>query len=356
MNSKVVILGYSSSAHIIRWAQGVAAKGFATRVISCGGAEIDGIDAVILGQKSGVLEYFKNLNSARKTIRKIKPDILHVFQATGYALWGAGYDDCPKILTPLGSDILVFARKSITHRAFIRKQLAKYDNFAVASDYLKSALNKIYPPSLNRVDVIPFGAPLPTESKIHKQAETIRIVFMKSLLGIYGPHILLHAVALSKRKGTNITLDLFGDGPDEENLKRLSRRLGISEIVFFRGRLPLNQIASKYMEYDIMAMPSLSESFGVAALEASSVGLPVIASNVGGIPEVVKDGVTGILVRPGDPEALADAIIKLASSVELRNKMGQAGRKFVRDNFLWDNCLNQMVDLYKKLILERGET
>jgi glycosyltransferase involved in cell wall biosynthesis len=99
-----------------------------------------------------------------------------------------------------------------------------------------------------------------------------------------------------------------------------------------------------------MVMPSLQESFGVAVLEASAVGLPVIAGNVGGVPEVLDNNKTGLLVPPGDPEALAAAIMKLADDAELRKRMGDAGRKLVREKYLWESCLDKMTALYDSMI------
>jgi glycosyltransferase involved in cell wall biosynthesis len=100
-------------------------------------------------------------------------------------------------------------------------------------------------------------------------------------------------------------------------------------------------------------MPSKDESFGVAAVEASATGLPVVASNVGGIPEVVVDNVTGYLVEKKNMEKLAEAIEKLIHDPRLRLEMGKAGREFVEREYVWKDNLVAMKNLYEKILAER---
>jgi glycosyltransferase involved in cell wall biosynthesis len=97
-------------------------------------------------------------------------------------------------------------------------------------------------------------------------------------------------------------------------------------------------------------MPSTWEGFGVSALEASATGLPVVASDVHGIPDVVRDGVTGLLVPPRDVEALADAIARLANDAVLRREMGTAGRAFVEENYRWQDNAALMERLYAEMV------
>jgi glycosyltransferase involved in cell wall biosynthesis len=99
-------------------------------------------------------------------------------------------------------------------------------------------------------------------------------------------------------------------------------------------------------------MPSISdgESFGVAALEAAATGLPVVATRVGGVPEVVIDGITGILVERKDAEKLADALKRLIDNSDLRRKMGLAGRKYVEEHYRWESNVKAMNDLYMEMM------
>jgi glycosyltransferase involved in cell wall biosynthesis len=103
--------------------------------------------------------------------------------------------------------------------------------------------------------------------------------------------------------------------------------------------------------FDVFAILSIldSETFGVAAVEAAACSIPVVATRVGGLPEVVEDGITGLLVPPADIEKTADALISLIKSEELRSKMGSNGRNKVLIQYDWKNNLKSMIDLYRSL-------
>lgn len=350
MNKKIVILGYSGSVHIIRWARGINLSGFDVTVISSGGPEIAGLRTIIYGRTGHAADYFRFYSRVQKEIKSINPHLIHAFQTTGYGLWGAGKFNCPKLLTALGSDILLTGGRTALHRYYSRYVLKRYSAFTAPSEFLKRKMNELSSFTSGNTTVIPFGVELPDCFKVHQENSPVRLVYMKLLSKIYGPHLLLEALSYLKKSKINVRLDMYGSGPEETSLREMADRLGIAENVSFKGWLDMNLVATKYLEYDIMVMPSLSESFGVAALEASAAGLPVVATNIGGIPEAVMNGVTGILVKPGDAEVLAGGIKRLAENVELRKKMGEAGRKYVSERFNWQDNLNQMLQLYSGLM------
>jgi len=133
------------------------------------------------------------------------------------------------------------------------------------------------------------------------------------------------------------------------DLVKLSKDLGIDRNVSFIGYVPNKQIPAVLKEIDILVMPSILETFGVAALEAQSMEIPVIASNSGGVPEVVVDKVTGFLVEPKDYKGLAQAIQKLIDQPGLREKMGKAGRRFVLKNYRIEDNADKLISLYENL-------
>ncbi len=354
MAKSLVILGHSDSVHIVRWAKGMARSGYEVTVISCGGKEIDGIKTLIFGEKSGAVNYFRYLNQVRQEIKRINPTILHSFQVTGYGHWGAFPTTCPKILTAMGSDIIITARKSVIHKSYIQSIIRKYDRLTASSRFLKEQVESASAGAAGRVSVVPFGVDLPSESKTYANGgDTVRLVYMKYLLPVYGPDILIKAMVILKENKFPVQLDMYGTGREEANLKKMAVDLGVENLLVFKGWLEPNLVARRYFDYDIMVMPSRSESFGVAAVEAMASGLPVIASRVGGIPEIIIDGETGLLVEPENPTALAQAIMTLVRDIKVGQKMGQAGRKYVSQKFQWDESLRLMLHIYDKLLAEK---
>ena len=136
-----------------------------------------------------------------------------------------------------------------------------------------------------------------------------------------------------------------------EELQEMVTRLGLLERVRFVGYVPHAQMPVFLESTDIFAVPSsASESFGVAALEASAMEVPVVATRSGGVPEVVVDGTTGILVKPRDASALAEALGALVEGAALRVQMGQAGRRDVLSRYRWEKNAARMAGLYEDLL------
>ncbi len=137
-------------------------------------------------------------------------------------------------------------------------------------------------------------------------------------------------------------LIMIGDGPDRAPAEELARKRGVDQDVLFLGKQ--NGIREKLGQADLFLLPSRLESFGLAALEAMACEVPVIATNVGGVPEVVQDGVDGYLVEPGDVKLAAKYAIDLLSRADRGREMGQLARKHARKKF----CANDVIPMYER--------
>jgi glycosyltransferase involved in cell wall biosynthesis len=171
-----------------------------------------------------------------------------------------------------------------------------------------------------------------------------RLVFNK------GIDVAVRAMS-SVRKGIpGARLSIAGDGPARPELERLANTLGLSACVNFRGWVAPEKVAAFLNESTLVAVPSRSmEPFGNVALEAMQMARPVVASNQGGLPEVVVDGETGYIIGPDDPEALADRIVKLAGDPVLAARMGAAGQERARLHFNLERYVENYVSLYRRL-------
>jgi len=352
MSRKIVILGYSRSVHINRWARSLAARGYKMTVISLGGGEIDNVETINLPPgKNRNLGYLKCTGKVKKLVHDIKPDLLHAHYATGFGLWGWRSKFHPYLVSVWGADVIDFPDNYLK-KTLVRKILNSADRITATSQFLKDQTLQLVPELDTLTDVIPFGVDIPQKTKYDRDDDLIKLAFIKVHYKKYGPDLLIRAFDRALKANRRLRLIMAGEGEMTPYLKELVNRMNLNEYVTFTGFIENTKMAEFLAGHDIMVMPSVldSETFGVAVLEAAAVGLPVIASNVGGVPGVMKDGETGLLVPPGDITELAGAIIKLADDVELRIKMGEAGRKFTAENYLWDKCLDRMSELYEKII------
>jgi colanic acid/amylovoran biosynthesis glycosyltransferase len=165
-----------------------------------------------------------------------------------------------------------------------------------------------------------------------------------------GHSVLLEALARLRDHGTTVRLDLVGDGTRLEALRRQAGELGIEDLVTFSGAVGQDRIREHYRRADAFCLPSLGEGIPVVLMEALAMGLPAIASNTMGIPELIEDGVTGLLVPAGRPDELGHAIERLARDRALGRRLGETGRRKVIDDYNLDRGIDQLRDAFTELL------
>ena len=169
-----------------------------------------------------------------------------------------------------------------------------------------------------------------------------------------GIRFLLMAAAQLKPRFPDLKIVLAGDGFERPELVRLATELGIAPDVTFLGWVPNADLPPYYRAAAVSVIPSLEEGFGIPAAEAMGCEVAVVASDAGGLPEVVEDGVTGLVVPRGDPAALARAIGSLLADPDRRREMGQAGRARALRLFDWDRTAEQFEQLYREVGARTG--
>ena len=145
---------------------------------------------------------------------------------------------------------------------------------------------------------------------------------------------------------------LVGNGPLESELRKQAQACGVVDDVLFVGQR--QDVPDLLNAMDIFAFPSRNEALGIALIEAMYSGLPVIATRVGGIPEIVRDGKTGVLVPSEDAQALASAITRLADDPEERNRLGTAARQYVIQHHDPESYVDRLLELYGELLKKKG--
>ena len=206
------------------------------------------------------------------------------------------------------------------------------------------------------IDVIPNGIDVrrfsPPEGRPPERR--IRLVTVARLLERKGIQTILEACA--KPTLLPVELSIIGTGPFEPELRQMVDEMGLGDRVRFLGFVPNEELPRHYRRSDIFVLPSETESFGLVFAEAMSCGLPIAASNVGGIPETVRDGVDGLLCPPGQPLALRENIQRLISSVDTREEISHSQRERVLENYTWDQIAARYADLYRSVLAAGGPT
>ncbi len=165
---------------------------------------------------------------------------------------------------------------------------------------------------------------------------------------------LIDAVAELRQIGIRFELRIAGSGSLLDGLKQRASRAGVADEVAFTGHV--EDMPAFYHQLDLFVLPSLSEGLPLTVLEAMASGLPVVATNVGGTAEALRDGIDGFVVPPGDVAALISAISRLHESPELRRQMGAAGRARVVAEFSRERVAREVVEVYHRVLEDRRAT
>ena len=166
-----------------------------------------------------------------------------------------------------------------------------------------------------------------------------------------GQIYLIRAAAIVKKKYPDVRFLIVGDGELRAELESVARELDLNDNLIFTGFR--KDVPSFLAAFDIFAFPSHMEGLGTSILDAMAFAKPVVSTTAGGIPEIVSDGINGLLVPPKDPEAFTTALIKLIENKELRQRFGRAGRNIVEDHFSIDKLVEGTLDFYTDLLASK---
>lgn len=202
--------------------------------------------------------------------------------------------------------------------------------------------------------VRPDREPAETRRRLGVGADTFLVGWVGRMTAVKRVPDVLESFRRLRHGGIDATLCLVGDGPDRDALEQLAHELGIVRHCLFLGYQ--EEMGRWYEIFDAFVLPSANEGTPVVAIEALAAGTPVVATRVGGIPDVVEEGVTGFLVDPGDTEALAERLGQLARDPELRRRLGDTGRERVPSRYAVDRLVGDVDELYRSLLTTKAES
>jgi L-malate glycosyltransferase len=366
---KVLILSDINSAHTRKWAIELSKKGINIGIFSLSAPKdkwfennpnIEIFSPVSINLNSyhaslfNKIKYIRALSHIKRIIKVYKPDILHSHYASSYGLLGALAKFHPFIISVWGSDVFDFPKINSVTKKILKYNLSKSDTI-LSTSHIMAKETTIY--TDKNVEVIPFGVDLerfkPLNVKSIFNENDIVIGNIKSLEAIYGIEYLIKAFKILTDKYSELPLKLLiiGDGSRKSFLLNLVNQLKLNERVTFTGQVKSEDIPLYHNMITIFACLSLKESFGVAVVEASSCEKPVVVSDVGGLPEVVDDGITGLVVPVKNYQKAADAIERLILDNDLALRLGKNGRKRVIALYNLKNNVSTTLNIYNNLKL-----
>jgi L-malate glycosyltransferase len=353
---KVAFLAPGISWHTIRWYNALK-ESIDIRIFTLhpGSSNCIGKQSIIKSQFPSKLKYLFSVSALKSKIDKFKPDLVHSHYATGYGHMGARLDFHPLVISVWGSDIFSFPRRTIFHKMFLNAILKKADAICATSQILKDETAQQYPDYLSKLNVIPFGIDLSLFSTLDQNQTNDEIVIGTArLLGKnYRIDLLMKEFDRIAAYNNKIRLMIAGDGPEKESLLLLKGSLASNDRIEFVGMIDNNKLPDFLHKLDIVVVPSKLESFCVLAVEASACGIPVVSFNVGGIPEVIENEISGLLVPENNFEALGRALSDLISDEEKRRNLGKAGRSIAEKKFNIIDSSRMMIELYERLLSEK---
>jgi len=290
--------------------------------------------------------------------RRHRYDVVHVHWPMPHALFGwVARAACGArlVTTFYGVELRWVKSKMPWLRRFLARAATSSDRVVAISQYTAHEIRELADVPIT---VIPYTTGLSdigavsAASAAAPGSHPFTILFVGRLVARKGIPTLIEA-ARRLRETLSIRVVIIGEGPERPAIEAEVARAGLVDVVELRGRVPPDALVRAYQAADVLALPAVvdtrgdTEGLGVVLLEAMSYGKPVVASDIGGITDIVTHDQTGLLVPPGDSAALAAAIERLARTPELARRLGESGRQLVNREFSWEGVVARWETVYR---------
>lgn len=326
----------------------------------------DGVTVLRVGTGHSIDKFIYPLAALRGALRLESVDLVHAIMVNASAVAAYAYlklRSRPSLLTLQEGDSEEYVRDYLGPFFPIYPRLHRpFDRIHAISSFLRDeAVRHGADPAT--ISVVPNGVDTATFDR--SAWDTQELCELRRGLDLDGKRIiisvsrlvpknalddLVRAMPSILRDHPDAALLLVGDGSELGKLEELTRRLGIENRVRFTGSVEHRDTAKYLLLSDVFVRPSASEGLGSAFLEAMACGVPVVATPVGGIPDFLRDGETGLLCRPHDPESVASAVHRSLADLSLAERLSRNGRELVQQDYDWDKVAARIGDLYEELL------
>jgi len=367
--------------HVAYLTEGLAGRGYDTTLVAGSlargedsmafVAEARGVEVVKIDELHREISPLRDLVAVfrlARLIRAERPQILHTHTAKAGAIGRlaalvAGPDGPPIVVHTFHGHVLHGYFDPFRTRVFrlLERFLARTSTALIAvSPQVRDDLVALHVAPAEKFTVVRLGIELDERVAIDDamRAEARRVMgippgrfavgWVGRMTGVKRTDDVVRAFATLRARGVDACLCIVGDGPDREQVERRAHELGVIRDCLFLGYQ--EDVARFFAVFDAFVLSSVNEGTPVVAIEALAAARPVVATRVGGVPDVVTEGVDGFLVEPGDVEALAERLERLARDPELRGAMGEAGRARVLPRYAVARLIDDIDRLYRSLL------
>jgi len=313
----------------------------------------------------------RSIQRLAEIIREERPHVLHTHTAKAGAIGRAaallaGGAHPPVVIHTFHGHVLkgYFGAGRTAFFREVERRLARVSDVLVAvSPEVRDELVELGVAPREKFAVIRLGIPLeerlgdPTADLDYRRLygipeDAFVVGWVGRMTGVKDTASTLEILRAARDRGVDAVLCLVGDGPDRGRLEEVAHDLGIARHCFFVGYQ--EDVAGYYRLFDAFLLPSVNEGTPVSAIESLASGTPVVANRVGGVPDVVRDGVDGFLVEAGDVEGAAERLARLAGDPMLRARLGEAGRERVLRRYSVSRLVDDVDRLYRSVLVAKG--
>ena len=357
---KICLFADAGSVHIQQLAPGLAARGHHVHIVTHKPTEVPGATVERFCVPGPSLTNPRRwegrwVNYLRGFLRRFDVVNIHFLEDWGFRFRPPIIENACLVASPWGSDIVDPPGETPATPELTRTRvtlLRGADAVTTCGRTFARVVADFAGIDPCNVDVLPFGVDVeafqPIEPPMRTASGPYRVGFFKGFREVYGPTYLIQAIPLVLAQIPNTRFEMVGDGAQLVLCQQMASKLGVNSSMDWIPRQPHRELPKLMARWDVTVIPSVQEAFGVAALESSAMAVPVVASDVGGLRDTVRDGRTGVLVPPRSPEALADALIMILQNADLRRRMGRAGRERVQSDYDWRDLYDRWIKFYER--------
>jgi glycosyltransferase involved in cell wall biosynthesis len=292
----------------------------------------------------------------------VRPDVVHLHTSHAHTLGAvaARLANHPVVIVSRRVDFSIYRHSFLGLNGI--KYRAGIDRIVCVSEAVRDVLltDGLHPERLRVVrsaidpDRVRRAAPVDVRGRLGLPADARIVLVVGALVGHKGHKHLVEAIPALVAAVPSVHVVIAGEGPLRPELEARAKALWLQAVLHLPGRV--DDLPGWFASAEVLCMPSVEEGLGTSVLDGMAVGLPVVASRAGGIPEMVRDGVEGLLVPPADPPALSAALVRVLSDADLRARLSEAARRRVDEAFHVDRMVDETLAVYREALRDRVES